>query len=99
MHFGEIYVYTYTHFIHEAKRQDPHVLLKLSCYAHPEIVCNFDKEGTGIFQQWSSLLLSTPLIKIYLEVCLRDSQLTFSVTADLSLLQLSQVTCKLWLPL
>lgn len=71
MYFGDIY----THFIHEAKRQDPHVLLKLSCRACPEIVCNFDKEVISIFKQWSSLLLSTPLFKIYLEVCLRDSQM------------------------
>lgn len=51
------------------------VLLKLSCHAHPEIVCNSDEAVTSIFKQWSSLLLSTPLIKIYLEICLRDSQM------------------------
>lgn len=38
----------YTHFIYEAKRQDPYVLLKLSCHAHPEIVCNSDKEVTSL---------------------------------------------------
>lgn len=65
----------YTHFIHEAKRQDPYVLLKLSCHAHPEIVCNSDKEVTSLSQQWRLLLLSTLLIKIYLEVCLRDSRM------------------------
>lgn len=65
----------YTCFIHEAKGQDPHVLLKLSCHAHPEIVCNSDKEVASIFKQWTSLLLSTPLIKIYLEVCLRDGHM------------------------
>lgn len=71
MCFGDLY----THFIPEAKRQDPHMLLKLSCRAHPEIVCNADKEVASIFKQWRSLLLSTPLFKIYLEVCLRDSKM------------------------
>lgn len=50
------------------------------------------------------MLFSTPLIKNYLEGCLRDSQmqvLAFSIATEPlpAYLQLSQVTYKLWLPL
>lgn len=46
------------------------------------------------FQWWRSLLLSTPLIKAYLEDCLRDSQmqvLTFSKAAEISIYSYNSV--------
>lgn len=50
--------------------------------------------GHKRFQWWRSLLLSTPLIKTYLEDCLRDSQmqvLTFSKAAEISIYSYNSV--------
>lgn len=50
--------------------------------------------GRKRFQWWRSLLLSTPLIKTYLEDCLRDSQmqvLTFSKAAEISIYSYNSV--------